>query len=254
MPQCFVPHPCFGAVQVTVWWCPDIQCIAMDTPIVKPVRVWDLPTRLFHWALVLCVVTSVIAAKIGGAAMAWHFRSGYVILALLLFRLVWGVMGGRWSRFRSFLYAPATVLRYLKGQTQAHEHLDVGHNPLGSFSVFAIIGILILQVATGLLADDEIASVGPLNKFVSNAIAVLATGWHKQWGQWFIFLLVATHIGAIAFYAVVKKKNLVKPMLDGDKQLPNDTPSSDDNLRTRLWALALALICAACALAVMRLG
>ncbi len=226
----------------------------MDTPTEKPVRVWDLPTRLFHWALVLCVVTSIIAAKIGGSAMEWHFRSGYVILALLLFRLMWGLMGGHWSRFKNFLYAPATVLRYLKGQTQPHEHLDVGHNPLGSFSVFAIVGILLLQVATGLVADDEIANHGPLNSFVSNAVAGLATGWHKQWGQWFIFLLVATHVGAIIFYLVVKKKNLVRPMWDGDKQLPASTPASEDNRYTRLFALGLAFVGAACAVAVMRLG
>ena len=121
------------------------------------VRVWDLPTRIFHWALVASVIDLVITAKLGGDAMAWHFRCGYAVLTLLLFRMVWGLVGGHWSRFRSFLYSPATVLRYLRGQG-APEH-SVGHNPLGSGSVFALLGFLLLQVASGLFSDDEIASL-----------------------------------------------------------------------------------------------
>src|SRR4051812_31198764 len=94
------------------------------------VRVWDLPTRVFHWALAVCVVALVATAYIGGNAMAWHLRLGYAVLSLLLFRLVWGLVGGRWSRFGSFIYAPGTVLRYLRGQGQP-EH-SVGHTPLGA--------------------------------------------------------------------------------------------------------------------------
>ena len=77
------------------------------------VRVWDLPTRLFHWALAACVVMVIVSAHVGGSAMTWHMRFGYVIFTLLVFRLVWGFVGGRWSRFASFAYAPATICRYL---------------------------------------------------------------------------------------------------------------------------------------------
>jgi cytochrome b len=91
------------------------------------VRVWDLPTRLFHWLLVASVLALVTTAQIGGAAMAWHFRFGYTVLSLLMFRIVWGLVGGRWSRFKAFLYSPATVLRYIKGQSEP-EH-SIGHNP-----------------------------------------------------------------------------------------------------------------------------
>ena len=125
------------------------------------VRVWDLPTRAFHWMLALCIVGSVISAKIGGNAMVWHFRFGYVVFTLLAFRLLWGLVGGRWSRFASFVYAPGTVFATCAGRRRADEHLDVGHNPLGSLSVFALLGFLALQVATGLVADDEIASRRP---------------------------------------------------------------------------------------------
>ena len=110
------------------------------------VRVWDLPTRAFHWLLAGLVVFSIVTAKIGGGAMEWHLRSGYCILTLLAFRLVWGFAGGRWSRFRAFLYPPGTSLRYLRGGGLPHEHLDVGHNPLGAGSVFALLGILVMML------------------------------------------------------------------------------------------------------------
>jgi len=208
------------------------------------VRVWDLPTRVFHWVLALTIVASVVSAKIGGNAMIWHFRFGYLVFALLAFRILWGLVGGRWSRFSSFIYAPGTVLRYLRGQSRGDEHHDVGHNPLGSFSVFALLGVLGLQVASGLVADDEIANIGPLNRYVSSALAGQATHWHKDYGQWILLGLVALHILAVLYYLVGKRKNLVRPMLGGDKALPTDTPAATDNVPTRLFALLLAALCA----------
>jgi cytochrome b len=223
-------------------------------PAAHPVRVWDLPTRLFHWVLAATIVGSVVSAKIGGNAMVWHFRFGGAVLALLAFRLVWGLVGGRWSRFASFVYAPGTVLRYLRGQTRPGEHLDVGHNPLGSFSVFALLGVLAVQVGTGLVADDEIANVGPLNRFVSSALASSATGWHKNWGQYVLLGLVALHVAAIVYYAVAKRQNLVGPMLGGDKPLPAGTPASQDGLGSRLLALAVAAAATGLAAWVLSLG
>jgi cytochrome b len=208
------------------------------------VRVWDLPTRVFHWVLALTIVASVVSAKIGGNAMIWHFRFGYVVFALIAFRIAWGLVGGRWSRFSSFIYAPGTVLRYLRGQSRADEHHDVGHNPLGSFSVFALLGVLGLQVASGLVADDEIANIGPLNRFVSGALASQATHWHKDYGQWILLALVALHVVAVLYYLLGKRKNLVRPMLVGDKALPAGTPAAADSGVTRILALLLAALCA----------
>ena len=220
----------------------------------KPIRVWDLPTRAFHWLLVVLVIFSVATAYIGGNAMVWHMRSGFAILTLLAFRLVWGFVGGHWSRFRAFVYAPSTSLRYLRGLSRPSEHHHVGHNPLGAGSVFALLGILALQVATGFFADDEIATTGPLNKFVGSATASLATGWHKNFGQWIIFGLVALHVGAIAFYWFRRRQNLVGPMWHGDKVLTADVPQAVDNGRTRTIALAVVLVCALVVTAVVRLG
>ena len=220
----------------------------------QPVRIWDLPTRTFHWVLAACVVGSIVSAKIGGNAMVWHFRFGYVVFTLLAFRILWGLVGGRWSRFASFIYAPATTLRYLRGGSRAHEHHDVGHNPLGAFSVFGLLAILAAQVGTGLFADDEIANTGPLIKLVSGATSLLLTKWHKTFGQWIIISLVLLHVAAILFYLLKKKQNLVRPMLSGDKVLPADVPASADHVRSRGLALALVAACGAVVAWVVGLG
>ena len=207
----------------------------------QAVRVWDLPTRLFHWLLAAAVVGLFITGQVGGNALVWHFRLGYVVLGLLVFRVLWGLVGGRWSRFASFIYAPGTVLRYLKGQPRAGEHLDVGHNPLGAFSVFGLLAVLAVQVGTGLIADDEIASTGPLNRFVATETGLSATHWHRDFGQWLLLALVVLHVAAIVFYLLKHGQNLVRPMLTGNKALPADTPASNDSLATRGLALVLAV-------------
>ncbi|HRD86195.1 MAG TPA: cytochrome b/b6 domain-containing protein [Rubrivivax sp.] len=219
-----------------------------------PTRVWDLPTRLFHWLLAVTVTGSVVTATIGGSAMTWHFRLGLLAMALLLFRLAWGLVGGYWSRFVHFLYPPRTIVGYLRDPASAGAFAEVGHSPLGSLSVLAMLGVLCLQVATGLVADDEIANVGPLNRFVSGATAASASSWHKTGGQWSIFALVALHVAAIGFYRVVKQRDLVGPMVGGDKFLPAGVPASADGVRERLLALALAALAGLAAWAVLRLG
>ncbi|MEO5881108.1 MAG: cytochrome b/b6 domain-containing protein [Caldimonas sp.] len=224
------------------------------TPGEQPVRVWDLPTRVFHWLLASLVLFSFVTAYVGGNAMTWHLRSGFAIFTLLAFRLVWGFVGGRWSRFRAFVYAPSASLRYLRGQSLPHEHHHVGHSPLGAGSVFALLGILALQVSTGLIADDEIVTTGPLARHVSSATSSLATSWHKNYGQWIIVGLVALHVAAIAFYWLRLRQNLVAPMWHGDKQLTADVPGAVDTGRSRTIALVVVLACALGVAVVVRLG
>lgn len=224
------------------------------TLAVVPIRVWDLPTRLFHWLLAALVIAAIVSAKIGGNAMVWHFRFGYAILALLVFRLLWGLVGGHWSRFGRFIYSPATLIRYLRGQARDDEYLEVGHTPTGALSVFALLGILALQVATGLVADDEIANTGPLLSLVSGRTSSLATGWHKGWGQWLVIGLALLHVSAVVFYLLKKRQNLVAPMLSGDKPLAPGAPASADGLKHRMLALALLAACAGCVAWLVSLG
>jgi cytochrome b len=214
------------------------------------VRVWDLPTRVFHWTLVLCFVSLVATAKIGGAAMDWHFRLGYLVLALLLFRVTWGVIGGHWSRFSSFLYSPVTVLRYLRGQ--GGPELDIGHNPLGAGSVFAMLLFLGLQVASGLISDDEISASGPFTSWVSSKWVSRASFYHSEIGQVVLYALVGLHIGAIVFYLWRRQKNLVRPMLLGDKQVDQPATSSRDTRFTRTLAAVVLLVCVALVILMLR--
>ena len=211
------------------------------------VRIWDLPTRLFHWTLAACVVALVVTAKLN--AMDWHFRLGYCVLALLVFRVVWGLVGGYWSRFKSFLFTPGQFARHLAGK----EDHSAGHSPLGALSVFALLLALILQVTTGLMSDDEISVSGPLARHVSGELVSTATWWHARIGQYLLYVLLGLHVLAILVYAVRGKK-LVGPMITGDKQLPSATPSSRDSAGTRVAALVLLAAAGAFAWWVSTLG
>lgn len=203
------------------------------------VRIWDLPTRLFHWALVVCVIGLITTAQLGGDAMRWHFQLGYLTLSLLLFRIVWGWVGGRWSRFSSFIYSPTTLWRYIK--QQAEPQPSAGHSPLGAMSVFALLAVLLLQIFSGLMSDDEISNAGPLSRFVSGYIVSNATDYHKNVGKFILLGLALLHVSAIFFYLFRKKDNLISPMLTGDKQLASPMPPSRDDTRSRISALLLLL-------------
>lgn len=234
-----------------------LSSIANRSTVVKAmnmhtVRVWDLPTRLFHWSLVVCVIGLVITANVGGNWMTWHLRLGFAVLTLLLFRVVWGLVGGHWSRFINFIYSPGTVLTYLRGQGRP-EH-NVGHSPLGAFSVFGLLAILLLQVGSGLFSDDEIAFTGPLVALVSSETVSLATSYHKQVGKFIVLALVALHLLAIGYYTWVKKQNLVRPMIAGDKQLPAPAQPARDSAGSRLLALVVLLLCAAAVSRLVAIG
>ena len=204
------------------------------------VRVWDLPTRIFHWVLALAVIGQLATGLSG--LMEWHFRNGYLVLALLLFRLVWGFVGGHWSRFNAFAYSPGALLDYLRGRAQPN-HL-VGHTPLGALSVFGLLALLIAQVATGLVSDDEISAAGPLTRFVSSATVSLASSWHVAAGKWIIVALVVLHVLAVLFYVGVRRQQLLMPMISGDKLLTQQTAPSRDNAAARLLALLVFACCA----------
>ncbi|MDN3919606.1 cytochrome b/b6 domain-containing protein [Roseateles violae] len=217
----------------------------MAEGLLQKVRIWDLPTRLFHWALVLCVIGSVASAKLGGNAMVWHMRLGYAVLALLGFRILWGLFGGHWSRFSAFLYGPAALIRYLRGRPRPDDHFEVGHSPLGAVSVLAMLVWILLQVGSGLIADDEIATTGPLIRFVSGEVSLAWTSYHKSWGQWGLYALVSLHVLAILYYRLGRGRNLLGAMFSGDKHLSVQVPAARDSLATRLFALTLLGACAA---------
>ena len=180
----------------------------------KRIKVWDLPTRLFHWLLALCVGAAIVTGQIGGNAIDWHARIGLVVVGLLAFRLVWGVVGSTYARFATFLPTPSAIRAYLRGEWRG-----LGHNPLGALSVLALLTLIALQVATGLFANDDIAFNGPLFGRIGKDLSDRLTGIHEITST-LLIALVVLHLAAIAFHAHVKKDNLVKPMLTGHKELP----------------------------------
>lgn len=177
----------------------------------KTIRVWDLPTRVFHWALAFSVISAFVSVKIGGNAMIWHVRFGYGVLALMLFRVVWGFMGPVYARFATFLTGPRDVIAILRGRPWT----GVGHNPLGALSVLALIIVFGLQAVLGLFTTDEIAFDGPLVKHVSSDWVAFATRWHNR-AEWWLIGLVLLHVGAIIVHRVMHHRDLIRPMLTGD--------------------------------------
>ena len=211
--------------------------------LLRPVRVWDLPLRLFHWLLVACLIGSFVTVKAG--LMDWHFRFGYTALTLIVFRILWGFVGPRYARFATFLFGPAALLAYLR--KAAHAPRTLGHTPVGALSVFALIAVVGIQASAGLFTSDDIASEGPLARLVSNA-TVETAGWLHHFNELVILSLVALHLGAILFYRVFKRQSLVKPMVVGDKLVSlasADAQPTRDDAPVRLRALVVAAVAVA---------
>jgi cytochrome b len=198
--------------------------------------VWDLPTRLFHWSLVTLVVAAFVTAKVGGNAMVWHGRIGLAIIGLLVFRIVWGFVGSTYARFATFVRGPGAILAYLRG-----EWSELGHNPLGALSVLALLGILGIQAATGLFANDDIAFEGYLASGVGSDLSGRITSIHHLMEN-ALMLLVALHVGAITFHARVKKHNLVKPMLTGWTEGASEQSAKGGNAIAIIVAALIAAI------------
>jgi cytochrome b len=205
------------------------------------IRVWDLPTRLFHWTLAALVIASFVSVKTGN--MDWHGRLGYAVLALLLFRLVWGFASGGYSRFTAFVRGPGSVMAYLRGASHGP-----GHNPLGALSVLAMLAALLFQASSGLFTNDDIAFEGPLSRHISNALSSLLTTWHRR-NENILIALVVVHVAAIVYYRLRLKRDLIGPMLTGDAVLQSPYPNSPDNLAMRLRAARRAGECSSAAMA-----
>ena len=177
--------------------------------------IWDIPTRLFHWGIVITLGYSWYSMEIE-YDLDHHFISGYIALGLILFRIVWGIIGSRYARFGSFIYKPSEVIAYAKGLFKREGGKYAGHNPLGGLSAIALLLFILIQAGTGMFADDEYYYFAPLNEYVSSTTAGRITEFHGINAN-IIFGLAALHIVAILFYRLYKKEKLVLAMLTGKK-------------------------------------
>lgn len=186
-------------------------------PATTPVAVWDLPIRLFHWLLVGLVAACWATGEFGKLDL--HMTLGTAALALLLFRLAWGVAGSATARFAGFVKGPGAILAYLRQSRSGHPPPVLGHNPLGACSVLALLALLILQGVTGLFTNDDVLTEGPLVHLVSGKASALLSTLHRA-GFKLLLALIGLHVAAVLFYLLVKKDNLIRPMVTGTRPMP----------------------------------
>jgi cytochrome b len=189
-----------------------------DPPLaLRPVKVWDLPTRVFHWAIVLLVLASWFTNRMNW--MQLHFLSGYTMLGMLVFRLLWGFLGSETARFRAFLKSPAEALRHLRHAFVREPDTEIGHNAAGGWMVLVLLALLLVQVATGLGSNDDVMVEGPLAKYVGKEMSDRLGAIHSI-NFTLIELAVLAHVGAVLAYWLLKRQNLLRPMITGIKRMP----------------------------------
>ncbi|MGM0411704.1 MAG: cytochrome b/b6 domain-containing protein [Pseudomonadota bacterium] len=215
------------------------------TPDAHRVKVWDLPVRLFHWLLVAAFALSWYSGEQGLEWVNIHVWSGYTIITLVGFRVLWGLAGSETARFSGFLQGPRAVLTYLRGWLRGEGH-TLGHNPAGGWMVLVMLVLLLAQGLTGLFATDDIFFDGPLGGWVGSSTQSWLTGWHKTIFD-MLLVLVALHIVAIVVYRLVRREDLVRPMITGYKREEARQPAMAPLVRA---AVLLALVAGALALAV----
>lgn len=209
------------------------------------VRVWDAPTRLFHWLAAVLVVAAYATWRLGW--MDWHETIGEALLALLFFRLLWGVWGSETARFSSFLATPREAVYHLARVLRREPDRQIGHNPAGGWMVLLLLILLFGETLSGLFIDNDVANEGPLTEVTPAPLADAITALHAI--LWDVLLAaVALHLLAILVYAVAKGQNLVRPMITGRKLLPAEAPQP--RLRGPLRA-AFFLACSVVAAALL---
>jgi cytochrome b len=222
----------------------------------QTVRVWDLPTRLFKWLLVVLVVFQVVTGKVAGDWLKWHFWSGYAILTLLIFRIFWGFVGSTTARFSDFVKGPFAGLAHLREVLGPGAPRESGHNPVGGWMVVALILALLVQAGSGLFTTDDIFTDGPLVAKASEDWVKSMTSLHKRWIN-LIFIMVALHVLAAVLYLVVKKQNLIAAIITGRK--PRDdvvapgAPLPALRFASNLLAFGCLVVAAAIVWAILRI-
>jgi len=205
------------------------------------IRLWDLPTRLFHWLFAAAVLGAIATDLLDN--ITWHSYCGYTALVLVVFRMIWGFVGPHHARFSSFVPSLSGLKAFLKDQTVS----PLGHNPLGALSVIAMLLIVLVQATSGLFTDDEISFQGPLSKFLSEDMVKFMNQIHSI-NHVLVYGIVALHLIAIIYYQKIKKNNLIGPMVYGDKEIDSknqpvdQTSASKDDVKIRLLAGALLIL------------
>lgn len=206
----------------------------------KPQLIWDLPTRLFHWLLVVGLGGQYVTAEWLDDAMQWHFYIGYGLLTLILFRLCWGLCGPRYARFSAFVTHPLAVLRYSRSVFSRQPNDYASHNPLGGYGVLVMLALVLVQAVSGLFMTDDIFMQGPWYGQADEATRELMN-WLHHVSFDALLVVIALHLVAVAWYVLRKRQALVSAMVHGKKATAHRPIGS-----SRLWlALLILLLCCA---------
>lgn len=199
--------------------------------------IWDLPLRIFHWLIAILILGSWYSVEIT-YDMTNHMRIGYALLALVLFRMTWGVIGTNYSQFKNCIFSPKETFQYMKSFFHKESPKYAGHNPMGAIAIFTMLMLLITQVTTGLFASDEFYVFAPFSLWVSEETSFKLTGIHRQ--SFDVLLgVIALHIVVVFYYLIFKKQNLIKAMLTGRKIL---LPIDKEGIPNNRIALSITLI------------
>ena len=215
------------------------------------VKVWDVPVRVVHWALVGLILFSWWSGKEGGMTMTYHMWSGYAILTLVIFRVAWGFVGSTHARFRDFIYAPRALVDYARTLTGRRAAVYAGHNPVGGLSALLMLLSLLVQTGTGLFSNDDILTEGPLYGYVTKATSDWLTTVHN-YNFNVLLTLAGIHIAAILYYWIYKRENLVAAMFTGRKRLPPELAPAETRMESLGKALVLLAISAGIVFALVR--
>jgi cytochrome b len=207
----------------------------------NPVIVWDLPTRLFHWTLVVLILLQYLSGEFGLLSMEWHYWLGYATLALIVFRVLWGFAGSHTSRFATFVRGPAAVARYAADSLRGRAVEVIGHNPLGGWSVLLMLISIAVQSVSGLFSSDDLTESGPFAARVSDATVKWMTRIHS-FNRYVLLLLIVLHVAAVLLHWVMRHENLVAPMLHGRGRSDAVNPMRVTSAWRALLLLALSAV------------
>lgn len=210
-----------------------------------PRKVWDLPVRITHWLLVVGIAGSYLTNELGIEYFRYHLWFGYAVVVLVIFRILWGIVGTRHARFASFIRGPVSTWRYAREALRGRLPSTPGHNPLGAWMVLLLLAALLAQALTGLFANDEIFNTGPLYGYISDDLSLALTSWHRRLFDW-ILIAVALHVLAVLGHRLFAGQDLVGPMFTGRKPA-NLVPEGEAISSSRSW-LAVLLVLALVAL------
>jgi cytochrome b len=218
----------------------------------KTIKVWDLPVRIFHWSLVLLFIAAYVTNSLGSDYFVYHLWSGYALIILVSFRVVWGLVGTYHARFNHFVKNPLATARYALSVFKKKDKHYLGHNPLGAVMVVVLLIATLVQAITGLFTNDEIFNVGPLYAYINDELSLQLTSLHRQLFYW-ILGAIALHILAVIVHVVIKRDNIVRAMFNGKKSLPtlddsqppseaSQLSSKDDQVSISSSKIGLAIV------------